>query len=338
MVVVPPTFIALACLRYKTPKTKIFMEIILMHHGKPSFTGSIRAMLGGALLLASVFIPMAKAQSLPLSSEHPNLQLISVQTQGSGTDVILIPGLASSRAIWTDLVSGLQLSHRVHILELAGFASTPAISNRDGKIIAPVVDAIAEYIRTQHIKAPAIIGHSLGGEIALMLGARHPDLVGRLMIVDALPFYTLMIDPAATSETASQRAVATRDWILAQSPEEFVAFQKTSIARLARTEAVRPALVAAGLSSDRRTIADAVYELMITDLRPELGRIKAPIEIVYAYDALFGVPASGVDEMYRRAYTNTPDIHFTRIDDSFHFIMLDQPERFSSAVQSFLNK
>ena len=101
---------------------------------------------------------------------------------------------------------------------------------------------------------------------------------------------------------------------------------------------MRPALVAAGLSSDRKTIADAVYELMITDLRPELGRISAPIEVVYAYDALFGVPASTVDEMYRRAYTHAPDIHFTRIDDSFHFIMLDQPVRFSSAVESFLNK
>lgn len=302
------------------------------------YTKNIRAMLGGAFLLTSVFIPTSKAQSLSISSDYPNLQPMSVQTQGSGKDVILIPGLASSRGIWTDLASGLPLNHRVHILELAGFASTPAISHRDGKIIAPVVDAIAEYIRTQHIKAPAIIGHSLGGEIALMLGAQHPDLVGRLMIVDALPFYMLMIDPAATSESASQRAIATRDWILAQSPEEFVAFQKTSLARLAKTEAVRPALLAAGLSSDRRTLADAVYELMITDLRPELDRIRAPIEIVYAYDALFGVPASSVDEMYRRAYTNASDIHFTRIDDSFHFIMLDQPERFSSAVQSFLNK
>ncbi|WP_039028587.1 alpha/beta fold hydrolase [Leclercia adecarboxylata] len=302
------------------------------------YTKNIRAMLGGAFLLMSAFITTSKAQSLPLASEQPNLQLMSVQTQGSGTDVILIPGLASSRGIWTDLASGLQSGHRVHILELAGFASTPAISSRDGKVIAPVVDAIAEYIRTQHINAPAIVGHSLGGEIALMLGARYPDRVGRLMIVDALPFYSLMIDPEATSETASQRAIATREWILAQSPQEFEAFQKASIARLAKTEAVRPALVAAGLSSDRRTIADAVYELMVTDLRPELGRIRAPIEVVYAYDALFGVPASGVDEMYRRAYTNARDIHFTRIDDSFHFIMLDQPKRFSSAVQSFLNK
>ncbi|MDR7342190.1 pimeloyl-ACP methyl ester carboxylesterase [Pantoea alhagi] len=252
--------------------------------------------------------------------------------------MILIPGLASSREVWADLAADLRKRHRIHLVELAGFASTPAISTPDGKVIAPAVDAIAEYIRSQHLNAPAIIGHSLGGEIALMLGARYPDQIGRLMIVDALPFYTLMIDPAATSETAVREASATRDWLLAQSPEQRLASQNTSVARLAKTEAVRPALVAAGINSDRKTVADAVYELMITDLRPELGRIKAPIEIVYAYDALFGVPAAGVDAMYRQAYVAAPDIHFTRIDNSFHFIMLDQPERFSSAVEAFLNK
>lgn len=301
-------------------------------------TAIIRAMIGGALLVMSAFVPSSAAPSPSIPSEHPNSQRISVQTQGSGTDVILIAGLASSRDVWADLASGLRSSHRIHLVELAGFASTPAISNPDGKVLAPAVDAIAEYIRTQHINAPAIVGHSLGGEIALMLGARHPELVGRLMIVDALPFYTLMIDPAATSETAARHATATRDWLLAQSPEQIVAFQNTSIARLAKTEAVRPALVAAGINSDRKTVADAVYELMITDLRPELGRIKAPIEILYAYDVLFGIPAASVDAMYRQAYASAPNIHFTRIDDSFHFIMLDQPERFSRAVESFLNE
>ncbi|MDF7650009.1 alpha/beta hydrolase [Pantoea sp. Acro-805] len=298
---------------------------------------NIRAMIGGALLMLSALATAFAAQPESMPVEHPNLKRISVQTEGSGTDVILIPGLASSREVWSELASRLQSSHHVHLIELAGFASTPAISNPDGKIIAPTADAIAEYIHTQHMKTPVIIGHSLGGEVALMLGARHPDEVGRLMIVDALPFYTLMIDPAATSKTASQQAGASRDWILAQSPEQFAAFQKTSITRLAKTEAVRPALVAAGISSDRKTIADAVYELMITDLRPELGLIKAPIEVVYAYDTLFGVPASGVEAMYRQAYALARDIHFTRIDDSFHFVMLDQPERFNSAVESFLN-
>ncbi|MBB3307737.1 pimeloyl-ACP methyl ester carboxylesterase [Enterobacter sp. Sphag1F] len=284
----------------------------------------------------SVLVSASETQPIP--AVHSNSQRISVETQGSGPDVILIPGLASSREVWTDLAATLRKSHRVHLVELAGFASTPALSNPEGKVIAPAVDAIADYIQTQHITAPAIIGHSLGGEIALMIGARHPDQVSRLMIVDALPFYTLMIDPAATTETAARHATATRDWLLGQSPRQFKEFQKTSIIRLVKTEAVRPALVTAGLNSDRKTVADAVYELMITDLRPELARIKAPMEIVYAYDALFGVPAASVDAMYRQAYASASDIHFTRIDDSFHFVMLDQPEQFSRAVTSFLNQ
>lgn len=299
-------------------------------------SANIRATLGGALLLMSVLVSASEIQPIP--AVHSNSQRISVETQGSGPDVILIPGLASSREVWTDLAATLRKSHRVHLIELAGFASTPALSNPEGKVIAPAVDAIADYIQTQHIKAPAIIGHSLGGEIALMIGARHPNQVSRLMIVDALPFYTLMIDPAATTETAARHATATRDWLLGHSPQQFKEFQKTSIIRLAKTEAVRPALVTAGLNSDRKTVADAVYELMITDLRPELARIKAPMEIVYAYDALFGVSAASVDAMYRQAYASAPDIHFTRIDDSFHFVMLDQPERFSRAVTSFLNQ
>ncbi|MEA5101362.1 alpha/beta hydrolase [Pantoea sp. S18] len=299
-------------------------------------SANIRATFGGALLLMSVLVSASETQPIP--AVHSNSQRISVETQGSGPDVILIPGLASSREVWADLAATLRKSHRVHLIELAGFASTPALSNPDGKVIAPAVDSIADYIQTQHITAPVIIGHSLGGEIALMIGARHPDQVSRLMIVDALPFYTLMIDPAATTETAARHATATRDWLLGQSPEQFKEFQKTSIIRLAKTEAVRPALVTAGLNSDRKTVADAVYELMITDLRPELARIKAPMEIVYAYDALFGVSAASVDAMYRQAYASASDIHFTRIDDSFHFVMLDQPERFSRAVTSFLNQ
>ncbi|MRT25592.1 alpha/beta fold hydrolase [Enterobacteriaceae bacterium RIT697] len=299
-------------------------------------TANILATFGGALLLMSVLVSESETQPIP--AVHSNSQRISVETQGSGPDVILIPGLASSREVWADLAANLRLSHRIHLVELAGFASTPALSNPDGKVIAPAVDAIADYIQTQHIKAPVIIGHSLEGEIALMIGARHPDQVSRLMIVDALPFYTLMIDPAATTETAARHATATRDWLLGQSPEQFKEFQKTSIIRLAKTEAVRPALVTAGLNSDRKTVVDAVYELMITALRPELAHIKAPMEIVYAYDALFGVSSTSVDAMYRQAYASASDIHFTRIDDSFHFVMLDQPERFSRAVTSFLNQ
>ncbi|WP_426181451.1 alpha/beta fold hydrolase [Pseudomonas sp. TWRC1-2] len=295
--------------------------------------GMILAGIGTTLALLSASL----AQPAPLPPLTVNQRGISVLVQGSGTDIILIPGFASSYEVWADLASRLRQSHRLHLVQVAGFAGSPAVTNPDGRVAASTVEAISEYIRSQRIEAPVIIGHSLGGEVALMLGARHPDQVGRLMIVDAMPFYTLLFDPSATSETAAPHAAAMRDGMLAATPEQVEAMQHASIARLAKTEAARPGLVAAGINSDRKTMADAMYELMVTDLRPELGRIKVPVEVVYAYDSHYGVEASQVDAMFRNAYASTPNISFRRIDDSFHFIMLDQPELFAGAVIKYLN-
>ena len=295
---------------------------------------------------AMIFMAIAATSSLmsapllaaPAQRPKSSLQRISVQVEGSGPDIILIPGLASSRNVWADLALKLRQSHRLHLVQIAGFAGAPAVLDEEGKVAAPAAEAVAEYIRTQRIEAPAIIGHSLGGEVALMLGARHPDQVGPLMVVDALPFYTLLMNPSATSETAAPHAAAMRDSLLSASPEQAAAMQHAAIARLVKTEAVRDDLAAAGISSDRKTVSDAVYELMVTDLRPELSRIRVPVEVVYAYDALYGVPASAIDAMYRQAYATKPDIHFTRVDGSFHFVMLDQPERFASIVMGFLDE
>ena len=296
--------------------------------------GMILAGIGTTLALVSA----SPAQPASLSPAAIDQGVISVRVQGSGPDVILIPGLASSHEVWADLVSRLRQSHRLHLVQVAGFAGSPAVSDPGAKVAAPTAEAIAEYIRSQRIEAPAIIGHSLGGEVALMLGARHPEQVGRLMIVDALPFYTLLFDLSATSETAIPQAAAVRDAMLAATAEQAEVMQHASIARLVKTEAVRPGLAAAGISSNRKTMADAIYELMVTDLRPELGRIRVPVEVVYAYDLLYGIPATHVDAMFRNAYVSTPNISFRRIDGSFHFVMLDQPELFANAVIKFLDQ
>lgn len=299
--------------------------------------GRIMAMVGTTLSLMTGPV-MASAGLSSQPAEHSSLQRISVQVEGSGKDVVLIPSLASSRKVWDDLVPKLRQSYRLHLVELAGFAGSPAVSETKGKVIAPAVEEIADYIHSQRIQAPVIIGHSLGGEAALMLGARHPDQVGRLLIVDALPFYSLLVDPSATTETATAPAAVMRDSLMAASAEQNEAMQTASIARLVKNEAFRPGLVADSIRSDRRTVADAVYELMVTDLRPELSRITVPVEVVYAYDPMYGVPSSSVDAMFHQAYTSARDIRLKRIDGSFHFVMLDQPEKFARTALTFLSK
>ncbi|MFG0323196.1 alpha/beta fold hydrolase [Pseudomonas sp. zjy_13] len=292
---------------------------------------TLLAAIGASLSLSSTLA--APSQAVPAPGER-----ISVQVEGAGPDVILIPGLASSREVWAGLATTLRQQYRLHLVQVAGFAGSPAVPSVDGRVAAPVAEAVADYIRSQHLEAPAIIGHSLGGEVALMLGARHPERVGRLMVVDALPFYTLLIDPTATAETAAAQAGTVRGAMLAAPAAQTEAMQRAAIDRLAKTAAVRPALVDAALRSDRQAVADATHELMITDLRPELGDIQAPLEVVYAYDSMYGIPAASVDATFAKAYAGARGVSFKRIDGSFHFIMLDQPQAFAEAVVDFLSR
>jgi pimeloyl-ACP methyl ester carboxylesterase len=260
----------------------------------------------------------------------------TVEVQGKGPDVILIPGLASSAAVWDETAARLKATHRVHIVQVAGFAGAPAAGNAQGVVAAPLAEALADYIAAHKLKAPAVIGHSLGGEVALMLAARHPASVGRVMAVDALPFYSLLFSPAASVETVRPQADAMRDALLAQTPEQATAGTAASIARLVKTEAARPAAIAWGNASDHAVVVRAMHELMVTDLRPELPAIRAPLTVLYAYDPLYGVPAAQIDGLFRSAYSGAPAARLERVDGSFHFIMLDQPKAFAAAIDRFL--
>jgi pimeloyl-ACP methyl ester carboxylesterase len=262
----------------------------------------------------------------------------SVRVEGKGPDVILVPGLGSDPAVWKDTVAQLRPAHRVHVLHVAGFAGAPAGANASGELIAPLADQLARYIDAEKLKSPALIGHSLGGAVGLMLAARHPRAVGRLMVVDTLPFFSLLLDPAATADSMKPRAAALRDGILAAPAAQAQFMQSAAIARMVKTAEARPAIVDAAMKSDRDVLARATYEIMTTDLRPALSKIVAPLTVVYAYDASYGVSPEQFDGRYRAMYAPVRSARFARVDGSFHFVMIDQPGSFAKAVDAFLAK
>lgn len=260
----------------------------------------------------------------------------SVEITGQGPDVILIPGLASSRDVWDQTVAQLSATHRVHVLQLAGFGGEPAgAAAGDGPIVQPVVDELNTYIEHNHITQPAVIGHSLGGVAALMLARDHPASVGRVMVVDALPFFSLLIDPNATAASIEPQAAAARDQLLAQAPEQFFAGQMSVMNRLVRTETLRFTVMQWSLSSDRSVMARGMYDVMTTDLRPDLASIQTPVTIVYAYDAAMG-PEAMITGAYTGLYAPLPHHTMVKVDQSFHFVPLDQPQAFAAAVADFL--
>lgn len=110
--------------------------------------------------------------------------------------------------------------------------------------------------------------------------------------------------------------------------------QEATMARLAMTEAARPALVADSLASDRNVVARAMYEDMTTDVRPGLAAIRAPLTVVYAVNPFATEAEYG--RLIRAGYASADDVLFVPFEPSYHFVMLDQPARFNALLGAFL--
>ncbi|MBU1324286.1 MAG: alpha/beta hydrolase [Alphaproteobacteria bacterium] len=310
----------------------------------------MRALILSAALIALPAAAVAQDQERPPAGaeagahhghRHADFESgrFHVRVEGTeGPHVVLIPGLTSAPEIWQPLLDRLDGPHRIHMVHVQGFAGAPAEDNATGPVSAPVAEDLARYIREQGLEDPIVIGHSMGGTIALMLAARHPDLVGKLMVVDQIPFMGQAFgNPDATPEMLRPMADMIRDGMISATPEAWRAQATGSIVQMVRTEPLREGPIRHSATSDQTVAGNAMHELILTDLRPELKNITVPTEVVYVMFAWPGMTPELTDQIYRGAYSGLTDATFTRVDDAAHFVMLDQPDVFAARVNAFID-
>lgn len=294
-------------------------------------------LVSASLLVVGVSALAVRAEAAPVPAVQTAFasDRLSVEVIGHGPDVVLIPGYASSREVWRAEAERLKATHRVHLVQLAGFAGEPW-THRDGPFLEPMTAELARYVREAGLERPAVIGHSMGGLTALLLAQSHSDLVGRVMTVDSLPFFSALFGPTATAESARPFADQAAAAILAADEGGFAAQQGQTAIGLARDAATREAMVAWSLASDRQALATAIREVMTTDARPGLAAMTTPVWAVYASDADGGAPSAMADGLWGREYAALPGVRLIRVDGARHFIMADQPARFAEVVDQFL--
>jgi pimeloyl-[acyl-carrier protein] methyl ester esterase len=283
-----------------------------------------------AALIAASFIPQAKADG----AQTITRDRFSDEIVGHGPDIVFIPGLASSRDTWKATAARLQGRYRVHLIEVAGFAGEPARANASGPVLVPTAEAIGAYLVEQHLAPATIIGHSLGGTMALYLVEKHRADIKKAMLVDALPFYaTLMRGPTATVDMMKPIA----DGIRAK-PADIMSgpgYEKM-LTGFAMSQANQDTIRQWGKQSDPNVVANAVADDLILDLRPDLGAIRTPVTLLYPDYAPVHAPKGTMDATYQADYAANKNIKLVPITNSLHFIMLDQPAQFAAALDAFL--
>lgn len=286
-------------------------------------------------VIAAPAVAHAVQTSPPASLQAFQSDRIVVETRGSGPDVIMIPGLASTADVWRRTAEALP-GRRVHLVTVRGFGDASPGANAQGVVIAPLAAEIRRFIAEQRLSRPALIGHSMGGQVALRVAADARDGVGRVMVVDASPFFPSLISPGATVGDVDPIARIAYQAVMFLGDDALrLQGQRMGADLGGAAEAVFGTLGWQG--GDRRVLAQTLYEVMTTDLRSRLPDITAPVTVVYGWSADDRNPRARIDDLFRSGYRSLrAPARFERIEGAEHMVMIDQPRRFMAAVERFL--
>ena len=247
--------------------------------------------------------------------------------------MILIPGLACSGEVWDGTVDHFKDRRECHVLTLAGFAGQPPV---DGPWMQTMHEGIATYIREKKLDHPVIVGHSIGGYLTYLIGADEPDLVGPLISVDGLPCLSAAFNPTITPEQLAQSAQMIRNMAQSTTREQFDASQKRTLSMwLTKPEDLQRA-EKWGAASDPKTVYQAMADMIEKDLRPEVGKIRAPFLLIGAPTPTGTLTREKIIEAYTAQVEKIPNKKLAFAENSRHFIMYDQPQWLWQQIEAFL--
>jgi pimeloyl-ACP methyl ester carboxylesterase len=227
---------------------------------------------------------------------------------GTGPDLVLLHGLSGSHRWWRYNLDAFALHYRVHVPERVGFGASRvgALAPRLG--LPELTEVMAGWLAALEIRSPRLIGHSMGGQIAIhLVAARHVELAA-LVLVSASGMRFRASVPELTRFLAG--ALPPRAW---------------------GAPLFLPTIAVDALRAGPRTLLRAGVTLLADDVRPLLAEVRCPTLVVWgALDPLLPV------RFGRRMAATIPGARLVVLEDAGHNPMADQPARFNRAVLDFL--
>lgn len=280
--------------------------------------------VGIVCMLAST---MAAQQSISVPSPQTAEvfgQKIRYYESGQGPVVILLHGTGSSGDRWIPNMGPLSKAFHVYALDQIGFGHSdkPLMDYR----IATYVDFLQEFMRVLTVPSATIIGSSNGGWIAVSFAVQHPEMVDKLVLVDAIglpPTNPPSVDEPKPVDFSYASLAATR-----------TAFERFFYHKqLVTDDLVRRAFQGHLQTGDGYTIKRLLSNRTAEYLGDNLRSIHAPTLIIWGREDSV-VPLANAE----RFHTTIAGSQMVIIEESGHLPQIEKPSEFNKAVLEFLVK
>jgi pimeloyl-ACP methyl ester carboxylesterase len=258
--------------------------------------------------------------------------IVHYEASGRGRPVLLLHGWLNSWALWRPTIQLLSKEFRLYALDFLGFGDSG--DQAENFSVANFVTMVHEFMDRMGIRRAPLVGHSMGGTVALSAALAYPERVVKVVVVGS-PIFGQSLNPLL-------RLAGNRSWIgLGQRmPFVYDAFQtgfRPFLRAYSHLMAKDGGSLGNMLTEDVSKLAvapffESITTLRHTDLRPRLKELHMPVLGIYGRKDIIVSP-----RQYDTLRQCLPGCRAEWFQDSGHFPMLDESERFHTSLRDFLN-
>jgi pimeloyl-ACP methyl ester carboxylesterase len=254
--------------------------------------------------------------------------MLAGDDEGEGDALVLLHGVATSRLVWRRVLGPLSRGRRVIAVDVPGFGeSAPAGPGFD---LDAVADRLVDGLEPDRFD---LVGHSLGGAVAVAAAARHPDAVRSLVLVAPAGLAPRATRVAAALGAAADRGIQVRRAFGYQLAARARGRQVMFGATVADAGRLHPAdaRLLLDASNGARRVAAGVQRALEADLRDDLVAARMPLGVIWG-TADRVVPYTGLEairQLRPRAVVET-------IPGSGHIPQIERPAEFVAALERIL--
>jgi pimeloyl-ACP methyl ester carboxylesterase len=285
-----------------------------------------------ALLSAAASRPSMRAPAIAPSSEAFSVGMLRVEHYGKAgkPPIIFIPALFCGAMQWQREIEGLGDRYDIYALTMPGFDGRPR--DAKGDLMNRATADLSTLIESRHLDHPILVGHSLGGTLAIRFAEQHsPELRGVIAVEGGYP----VAPTAAEREAAVHQATAPYRGVDRRALGD--SLREHMLQYVITSKSAVDSVQAIAARSDPGAVVDWMSEALLLDLTPGLAQVTVPLVEIVPFDPNID-PHQGFASLsakrarYATFLSHAPHGSLTMIDHSRHFVMIDQPGAFDRAL------
>lgn len=278
------------------------------------------------------------------SVEQQDVQLpqgtIRYRDVGAGKPILLVHGVLANSMLWADVVEQLAKDFRVIAPDLPlGSHSQPLNAGAD---LSPpgLAKLIADFMAALGLEDVTLVGNDTGGALCQLVAVHHGERVARLVLTPCDAYEDF--PPPAFAPLMALGRVPGAIWIVGNSmrprfaqrlPIAYGWLSKRPIDDMTMRSFLRPIQTDRRIRRELAAVMRGVDKRHTLEVATHFGRFEKPVLIAWATEDHFFKLSTA-----ERLAGDFPNATLERIDDSLTFVSIDQPQRLSELIGSFVQR